>query len=111
MIAPAFYKNTANQSTTYLRGKFKHFKQRTPTTVVGTYEYVLSYGDTMYNLAERLFGADSEHLWYILSDINQLRMPDEWVAGEKIKLPEIIVQESATGVRSITNVRSVTAVL
>lgn len=105
MINPTFYtdKNTVKQ---YFKGKTTHYALKELVTVVGTYDYVLKFGENMYTLAIDLFGADKEHFWTILAEINELREPDDWEAEEVVKLPKIVVNELREDKTIFTNVRT-----
>lgn len=95
MISPTFYvKNNAVK--TYFGGKVSHYAIKDKSTVIGTYDYILSYGEDMYSIAETLFGQEKQYLWTVLADINPLRDPFDWSAGDVIKIPLLIVNEGVT---------------
>jgi len=93
MIASSFYAE-ANVVKNFLGGKAKHYSVRPPTTVVKKYPYFLKRGDTMYSLAEKVFGKDQQHLWYIIADCNSLREIDSWEENDVVYLPELIVKDA-----------------
>ena len=93
MIKPNFY-NDSNTVQKYFGGKVKHYPVSELVTVVGRYKYTLKLGENMYTLARDLFGLDKEFLWTVIAEINELREPDDWVAGETVYLPEIVVNET-----------------
>ena len=93
MISKNFYKQSKLVNE-FLGGRLQHYPIKEPTTVLTTREYTVQSGDTMYSLARTIFGDDFEYNWTIISDINFLRMPDELQAGEVIKLPIIILDDS-----------------
>lgn len=96
MICPGYFKE-ANLVSIYQDGKVRHFLPKKRTMVPSRYQYTIQFGDNMYNIAKRVFGDDSEHLWTILSDINKIRKPDDWEEAETINLPETIIQDNYRG--------------
>ena len=62
MISSAFYnkKNVVNQ---LLGGKVSHYPIKDPSVTLEWYEYVMKHNETLYTVAERIFGSDLEHLW------------------------------------------------
>lgn len=105
MINPNFY-SVNNAVYQYFGGKVLHYPVREKATVVGTYEYTLSFGENMYTLASKLFGEDREFLWTILAEINELREPDDWEAGEVVKLPKVIINETIIPETIYSNVKT-----
>lgn len=96
MISPNYYKD-ANTVKVYQKGNVSHFYPKKRTLVTKKYQYTIQQGDTIYSLAKAVFGVDSEYLWTVIADINPIRMPDEWEAGETIWLPEEIIQDVYRG--------------
>jgi nucleoid-associated protein YgaU len=76
-------------------GKAQHYSVRDRATVVESVDYIVKQGETLYSIAKRLFGLNRQYMWTIIADINPPKMPDEWEVGDVIKLPRIIVQETA----------------
>lgn len=91
MINAHFY--TADSLTPIYTGKTFCYPIKDRWKVLEWREYEVVEGDTMYSLAARLFGENQEYQWVIIADINPLRLPDELVPGEIIKLPSLIVSE------------------
>lgn len=92
MIAKDFY-NKSNLERKFFKGRFFHYPMRLPVTVTKKYSYTIKAGDTIYSLAEKVFGKGNEHLWYIIADCNAPRDIYEWETGESIFLPQEIVTE------------------
>jgi len=90
MINPDYY-IPQNVVSTYMGGKIKHYMKRPPAVVLQSYPYVIGERETMYTLGKNVFGATAMYLWTIIADTNKLKQPDEWLPGEVIKLPEIIL--------------------
>lgn len=111
MISPGYYKNSRNRGKVYLGAIREHFLQKPRIVVLDSYDYIISDGEDMYSLATKVFGKDNQHLWTIIADLNPLRMPDDWVPGDTVKLPLIIVQESSIPPKQLTNGQSFTTVL
>lgn len=95
MINPSFY-ILDRKVQSFLGGKVAHFPLRLRIKVLATTSYIVKDGDTMYNIASRLFGNIGEYNWTIISEINFLRKPDELIIGEEIKLPLVILSETET---------------
>ena len=95
MISKSFYtkKNVVHQ---YLDGKVPHYPTKNPSVTLEWYEYILHAGETLYSVAQRLFGKDLGYMWTLLADNNALRHPDDWRAGDIIRLPRIIIRDSDT---------------
>lgn len=95
MISNTFY-NKKNLITQYLGGKVQHYPIKDGSITLEWYEYTLKAGETLYSITEKLFGADLGHLWTYLADNNAPIHPDDWKAGDKIKLPKLIIRDSDT---------------
>jgi nucleoid-associated protein YgaU len=93
MINPSFYREDTLIKK-FLGGKVRHYPIRESAVVLSSYPYTVQYGDTMYTIAKKIFGADFEYLWTIIADINYIREPDDLQPGEVIKLPIVILDDS-----------------
>lgn len=93
MISAAFYnkKNVVNQ---LLGGKVSHYPIKDPSVTIEWYEYVMKHNETLYTVAERIFGSDLEHLWTYIADNNPPRLPDDWHVGDIVRLPKVIIRDS-----------------
>ena len=93
MISSAFYnkKNVVNQ---LLGGKVSHYPIKDPSVTLEWYGYVMKHNETLYTVAERIFGSDLEHLWTYIADNNPPRLPDDWHVGDIVRLPKIIIRDS-----------------
>lgn len=93
MISSAFYnkKNVVNQ---LLGGKVSHYTIKDPSVTIEWYEYVMKHNETLYTVAEKIFGSDLEHLWTYIADNNPPRLPDDWHVGDIVRLPKIIIRDS-----------------
>lgn len=93
MISSAFYnkKNVVNQ---LLGGKVSHYPIKDPSVTLEWYEYVMKHNETLYTVAEKIFGSDLEHLWTYIADNNPPRLPDDWHVGDIVRLPKIIIRDS-----------------
>lgn len=94
MINPAFY-NRQNVTRVYLNGKSLHYLRRRPTVVLEKYAYTMKEGETLYHVAVQVFGEENMHLWTIIGEMNQLRQPDEWLPGDSIWLPSVILTDDS----------------
>lgn len=92
----ATYYNKRNLVQALLGGKVKHFAAKYPSVTVQWYTYTLEYGENIYKVTEKVFGKGMAYMWPYIADNNRLRIPDEWKAGDKIKLPKLIIKESNT---------------
>lgn len=111
MINPNFYKNPNNMATKFLGGGIKHYLTKDKVTVLETYPYVMDFGEDMYTLARKIFGETNQHLWTIIAEINPIRRPDDWAAGDTVNLPLLIVQENESPRRGLSNELSLTSTL
>ena len=93
MISNTFY-NKKNLITQYLGGKVQHYPIKDGSITLEWYEYTLKAGETLYSVTEKLFGVGLEHLWTYIADNNTLIRPDDWKAGDIIRLPKIIIRDS-----------------
>lgn len=93
MISSAFYnkKNVVNQ---LLGGKVSHYPIKDPSVTIEWYEYVMKHNETLYTVAEKIFGSGLEHLWTYIADNNPPRLPDDWHVGDIVRLPKIIIRDS-----------------
>lgn len=95
MISSSFYnkKNTLNQ---LLGGNVSHYPIKNPSVTLEWYNYTMLAGETLYTVAERIFGEDLEHLWTYIADNNPPRFPDDWHTGDIVRLPKVIVRDLET---------------
>lgn len=95
MISPNFY-NKKGLTAQFLGGKISHFPIKDPSVTLEWYEYVIKANETLYTIAQRVFGKNLEYMWTLIADNNPPRHPDEWSAGDIIRLPKIIIRDSDT---------------
>lgn len=95
MISQVFY-NDKNLISQFLGGKVLHYPIKDPSITVEWYDYVIKRGETLYSIASKLFGKNLEYMWTYIADNNPPRLPDDWNAGDIIKLPKIIIRDSDT---------------
>ena len=103
MISPTFY-NKKNLITQYLGGKVQHYPIKDKSVTLEWYDYVLKVNETIYSVAERIFGDNLEYLWTYIADNNTLIHPDNWKAGDIIRLPKVIIRDSDTIKQTYQNV-------
>jgi hypothetical protein len=92
MIRPAFYQKRNLYAPD--KGRALRYPAAERMVVISSNPYTIQYGETLYSIAAKLFGANRQYYWTIIADINTPRYPDDWQPGDQIFLPEIIVQES-----------------
>lgn len=95
MISQAFY-NKNNLVYQYLDGKVPHYAVKDPSITLEWYDYILRAGESLYTVAQRLFGKNLEYMWTYIADNNALRHPDDWNPGDMVKLPRVIIRDSDT---------------
>ena len=83
-----------NTFSVYLGGKIAHYMRRPPAVVLSSYPYIMTEEDNMYSVALNVFGSSQMNLWTIIADTNQLKQPDEWLPGDIVNLPEIVLNTS-----------------
>ena len=114
-ISPQYYtkdsNNDSNVQQIYLGGLRRHYLHKDRSVVLSTYTRELSFGESAYSLAKEIFGEENQYLWTIISDINILRFPEDWEAGDVLLLPEIIVSDVFRKVKVFTDVKTSTAIL
>ena len=103
MISPAFY-NKKNLIAQYLGGKVPHYSIKDKSVTLEWYDYVLKVNETIYSVTERLFGDSLDYLWTYIADNNPPIHPDNWKAGDTIRLPRVIIRDSDTIRQSYKNV-------
>lgn len=97
------YYLTANQNSFYLGGKVKHYVAREPSKTLKHYEYRIKKGETIYSIAERLFGKGLTYFWTYIADNNIPRNPDDWAYGDTINLPIVLLKDIETNKTSYHN--------
>lgn len=95
MISPNFY-NKKNLISQFLGGKVSHYPVKDASITVEWYDYILKVNETLYTIAARIFGQNLEYLWTYIADNNPPRQPDDWVPGDIVRLPKIIIRDSDT---------------
>lgn len=95
MISPHFY-NSKNLVKEYLDAKIPHFAVKKPSVVIDWYNYTILSNETIFSIAERVFGKGLSYMWTYIADANIPRHPDDWSEGDTIRLPRIIVRDSDT---------------
>ena len=93
MISPIFY-NKKRLESSYLGGKVEHFPIKSRSVTLEWYDHVVLDGESIYSIAERVFGKGLTYMWTYIADNNILRHPDSWKVGDIIRLPKIIVRDS-----------------
>lgn len=74
----------------YLNTQLPHYRITPPRNVTKTYTYTLSSGEDIYSVAKKIFSNVSN--WTIIADLNKWKMPDQFVEGDTIIIPEIVAQ-------------------
>lgn len=95
MINSAFY-NKKNLIAQYLGGKVNHYPIKDKSVTLEWYDYVLKANETIYTVAERIFGDTLDYMWTYIADNNPPIHPDDWRAGDTIRLPKVIIRDSDT---------------
>ena len=95
MISTTFY-NKKNLVTQFLGGKIPHYPVKDPSVTIEWYDYIVKKHETIYQIAERIFGKGLEYMWTYIADNNPPRHPDDWNAGDIIRLPKVIIRDSDT---------------
>ena len=103
MISPTFY-NKKNLVAEYLGGLVPHYAVKDPSVTLEWYEYILQVNETLYTVAERLFGKNLEYMWTYIADNNPPRPVDDWRVGDVIRLPKIIIRDTDTIKQNFPNV-------
>ncbi|MGG6463275.1 putative Ig domain-containing protein [Solilutibacter silvestris] len=62
------------------------------TSDVGTTNAQVQAGDTLQNIAQRVYG--NSNLWYVLAEANALSASDPLVAGTTLKIPQVQVTKN-----------------
>ena len=94
MINPSFY-NKKRLETRYM-GSIQHYPIKQASVTLEWYEYTLKHNETIYKVAQNIFGVNLEYMWTIILDNNPPRHPDDWRQGDTIRLPKVIIRDSDT---------------
>jgi hypothetical protein len=92
MISPSYYVPD-NLVQLYRGGRVRHFLQKPRTVTVSSREAILNFGDTLTSKAAELFGPENEFFWTIIADGMPVRYPDNYQAGDVIRLPRIVLND------------------
>lgn len=95
MINSTFY-NKKNLVIQFLGARVSHYPVKDPSVTVEWYDYVVKANESIYTIASRIFGKHLEYLWTYIADNNPPRHPDDWSAGDIIRLPKVIIRDSDT---------------
>lgn len=95
MISPTFY-NKKRLVSQFLGGKVEHFPIKEPSKTIEWYDYVIKANESIYSIAAKVFGTNMEYMWTHIADNNPPRHPDEWMPGDIIRLPKLILRDSDT---------------
>lgn len=93
MISPNYY-HPRNTVKAYFGAKIPHYLKKPPTVTLSAFTTNVQENDSLYSIAGKLFGEDSMYLWTIIADNNYLRPINEWQAGDFIKLPTVVLNDS-----------------
>lgn len=103
MISNTFY-NKRNLVCEYLGAKVPHYAIKEPSIILDWYEHTILKGETLYNLASKIFGDKLEYMWTYIADNNPPRLVDDWKVGDIIRLPKVIVRDTETQIIPFANV-------
>lgn len=95
MISNTFY-NRKRLIKAFLGRKVAHYPIKDRSVTIEWYDYVIKYGESIFIIAQKIFGKGKEYMWTYIADNNPLRHPDEWREGEIIRLPKVIIRDSDT---------------
>lgn len=87
------YYNNSNQVSRYLNGKVKHYNIKEPSKTLTWYNYHIKKGETIFTIAEKIFGKGLTHLWTYIADNNIPRNPGDWGEDDIIRLPIILIKD------------------
>lgn len=93
MINSNFYYKR-NLVSGLLEGKVPHYPIKDPSITVEWYDYVVAANETLYTIAEKVFGKGLSYMWTYIADNNPPRMPDDWKLGDILKLPRVILRDT-----------------
>lgn len=99
MISPEFYTDKGNQKQLFLGGLRPHFLHKERTIVIGFYDYELQFGETVFDLALKIFGEGNSRYWTVISDTNKLIFVDDWKATMTIQLPQQVIADTSISKR------------
>lgn len=95
MISANFY-SQSRLIYQFLDGKVPHYPVKDPSITVDWYEYRVKQYENLYTITAKVFGNNMEYMWTYIADNNPPRQPDDWMMGDVIRLPKIIVRDSDT---------------
>lgn len=85
------YRTKTDLVSTSISGGRSHHSYRLPVMATKSYEYELTYGENYHTLSAVIFGTDE--YWWAVSDMNKPKDGFLLKTGDKLKLPEGIVQD------------------
>lgn len=92
MIPEGFY-NKSRIVKKYNGGNLFHYPIRPSVFMEKFYWYTLQANETLLSVAERLFGENTDN-WSVLAELNKTKRLDEWVAGDTIKIPVVLIDQN-----------------
>lgn len=95
MISPSFY-NKKNTVEGFLDNDVLCYPAKSPSVTWEWYDHILEAHETLFTVAARIFGQNLEYMWTLIADNNPPVHPDDWRAGDVIRLPRIIIRDSDT---------------
>lgn len=107
MISPNFYTKN-NLVLKFLEGKISHYPVKDKSITTEWYVHTIRANENIYSLAVKIFGDNMGHLWTYIADNNPPRLPDDWNAGDVIRLPKIILKDTDTIKTSYNNEKTTT---
>jgi len=95
MVNQNFYVKR-NLVAKFLDAKVPHYLAKDPSITLEWYFYTVKQGETLYTIAERIFGKGLGHFWTYIADNNTPKFPDDWKVGDVLRLPKLLVRDSDT---------------
>lgn len=92
MISPTFYIKS-NTAKNFISSKLYHYPRKKPTLSLEYSFHEVQSGETLYTIAQYYFGLYGERYWTTIADLNGCIMPDWIEVGQKIKIPNRIIDE------------------
>ena len=90
------YYSPITQITTKLSGGRLHYAIRPKYLVKESQEYFAKFGENLWQLSDKYL--EGEKNWDILLDNNEVMFPYDVIAGQKIKLPSLVIENEPSNV-------------
>lgn len=91
MINPNFYVDY-NKVRRFSFSKLMHYPLKPLSIAVGNTVHIVEEGQDLFSIAKIYFGEYGERYWTTIADLNQMVFPNNVLAGQEIKIPNLVAE-------------------